>query len=104
MLASIFSALPQGSMLKALQAVGISVGDPMESLAPDDESNQIDNWNMRRVQLDGTDARGPVYDKAAVLAPKAVNLAQPKTPPYLSPEYDNTVGMMGTQANLQGGF
>lgn len=104
MLSSIFSALPEGMMLKALEAVGVQVRDPQSELAPDNGQNDIGNWNDRRVVLNGRDARGPVYDRNSVVAEVAPTIVREEERPYLAPEYDSTVGMMATQANHQGGF
>lgn len=103
MLAAIFGALPEGTMLKALSSIGVQVGDPQGQLAPDDESNAIENWNDRRIVMNGQDARGPVWNRNAVVE---VQAAQPRgeEPPYLAPDYDSTLGMMSGMQNSQGGF
>jgi hypothetical protein len=103
MLQALFSALPEGSMLKALEAVGIQVREPQSYLAPDDESNAISSWNDRRVVLNGADSRGPIYNKQAVVE-MAPTISRVPEAPYLSPEYDTTVGMMSTMNNAQGGY
>lgn len=103
MLASIFGALPEGTMLKALEAVGVQVKDPQSHLAPDDGENEIPSWNQRRISLKGQDARPPVWDKSMVVD---VPVAPPqgRTPPYLSPDYDAGIEDYALGANAQGGF
>ncbi len=104
MLNSIFSTLPEGSMLKALEAIGIQVKDPMQGLAPDDESNAIGNWNTRRISLAGKDDRGPVWDPSLVMDTMPEAQTQGQTPPYLETGYDPNLGQLNAMQNAPGGF
>jgi len=102
-LAAIFGALPQGSMLKALEAVGIQVQDPQDALAYDEGQNQLPSWNDRRIMLAGRDARGPMLDKSKVVVePQAPQ--EPMMAPYMQPGFNAGIGPLGVQSNLQGGM
>ena len=102
-LSAIFGALPAGSMIKALEAIGIRVSDPQEALAEDEGQNQLPSWNDRRIMLAGRDARGPMFDKSKVVVdqtpPETLQLA-----PYMQPGYNAGIGPLGTQSNYQGGM
>jgi hypothetical protein len=102
-LQSIFSSLPPGSMLKALEAIGIAVREPQEALADDDGQNQLPSWNDRRIMLDGQDQRGPIWDRNKVIE---VPLAMTNAPqaPYLAPDYNAGMGPLSVNANAQGGM
>ena len=108
MLNSIFGSLPEGSMLKALEAIGIQVKDPMQGMAPDDESNQISNWNARRIAISGSDNRGPVWDPSLVMdtlgQAQQQGQIQGQVPEYLSGQYDPNLAPLNAMQNYQGGF
>lgn len=103
MLSSIFGALPEGTMLKALEAVGVQVKDPQGSLAPDDGENAIPSWNDRRIAIKSSDARPPLWDKSAVVE-MDTPIVRGAEPPYLQPGFDSNLSQLNVAANMGGGF
>lgn len=107
LLAAIFSALPEGTMMKALSSVGVNVGAPQSgnNLAPDDGSNDVPSWNDRRVVLRGNDNRGPVWDRSKVMQMQMQTpMARGEEPPYMAGDYDPNIGAYGMANNAGGGF
>ncbi len=103
MLASIFSALPEGTMMKALEAVGVQVKDPQSNLAQDDGQNAIQSWNDRRVAIKGDDSRPPVWDRNKVIEMET-SMPRGREPAYMHPDFDSDLAELNVSQNVSGGF